>query len=327
MSLWMSMCFSSSLVKAHEIRPAYLELTEGKDKKWNVLWKQPVMGEIAVKLVPHLSSEWLEVNPSKVSLTHSFLIKKWNSIDPGGLSLKGQTITIEGLESTITDVLVVIRFSDGKSIQEILNPKSPSFKISNENQASIQILGYIKLGVEHILEGIDHLLFVLGLLLLVRKKSLLLKTITAFTIAHSLTLTSAVLGWIYIPQEVVEAIIALSIVFMGVELINSYKGIEGLTIRYPWLIAFSFGLLHGFGFAGALMDIGLPEDSIASCLLLFNVGVEIGQLMFVSAALILMWLFKSFIESLPIWTKWIPPYAIGSFASYWLIERLLVIFY
>jgi len=311
------------IIEAHEIRPAFLGITEDKDHTVTILWKQPVAGDIGIKLIPHLSSGWLEKEPTELSGSHSFFIKKW-IVKEGKESIAGQTITIEGLDQTITDVLVNISLANGKTFSQIIKPTDPTYAIS-ANAKPLQIISYVFLGIEHILEGVDHLLFVLGFLLLVTDKKLLLKTITAFTIAHSITLTAATLKWVTVQPAVVEAVIALSIVFMAVELVHCYQGRPGLTAKYPWLIAFSFGLLHGFGFAGALADVGLPEHAIPLTLFLFNVGVEIGQLIFVVVVLGIIWLVRKSKVHVPAIIKWVPPYAIGSFAAMWFIQRLLVI--
>jgi hydrogenase/urease accessory protein HupE len=186
----------------------------------------------------------------------------------------------------------------------------------------VPVPAYLLLGIEHILTGFDHLSFVLGLLLLVRSRLTLVKTITAFTVAHSLTLAAAALKWVHVNPSVIEALVAFSIVFVALELVRAYRGHFGLTARYPWVIAFTFGLLHGFAFAGSLAQIGLPEHNIPLSLLLFNLGVEIGQLLFVGVVLIVIELLKRLPRPLPDWTSWIPPYAIGGLASFWVIERL-----
>jgi hydrogenase/urease accessory protein HupE len=186
----------------------------------------------------------------------------------------------------------------------------------------VPVPAYLLLGIEHILTGFDHLSFVLGLMLLVRSRVTLVKTITAFTVAHSLTLAAAALGYAHVNPSVIEALVAFSIVFVAVEVVRAYRGQFGLTRRYPWLIAFTFGLLHGFAFAGSLAQIGLPEHNIPLSLLLFNVGVELGQLLFVGAVLAAEVLLRRLRRRLPRWTTWIPPYAIGGLASFWVIQRL-----
>jgi HupE / UreJ protein len=180
---------------------------------------------------------------------------------------------------------------------------------------------YVGLGIEHILLGIDHLLFVLGLMLLVRGPWMLAKTITAFTLAHSITLALATLGFVNAPARPVDAAIALSIVFLAAEILHARQGRPGLTSRKPWVVAFVFGLLHGVGFAGALTQLGLPPGEIPLALLFFNVGVEIGQLMFVAVVLALGWALRQLQVRWPRWAEPLPAYAIGTIAAFWFIER------
>ena len=309
----------AGFASAHEVRPAYLEITEQPAGQYRILWKQPALGEMGVRLIPHLSSGWLDGSPAKVDSSAGFTIKLWRS--PHGASLDGQTLTIEGLEQTITDVLVSTTLADGAHSQEILKPSEPSLTFAFKDKTLPSMPAYVRLGIEHILTGIDHLLFVLGLVLLVRDKRRLLFTITAFTVAHSITLALATLGWVRVQPALIEAFIALSIVFVAVEVARFYFGKAGLTTRAPWAAAFAFGLLHGLGFAGALSSIGLPHDAIPLSLFLFNVGVEMGQLLFVAIAISARLILRRLPWPLPYWAKWVPPYAIGSFAAFWLIER------
>jgi hydrogenase/urease accessory protein HupE len=185
---------------------------------------------------------------------------------------------------------------------------------------------YLLLGFKHILSGVDHLVFVLALLLLVKGVRRLVFTVTAFTIAHSLTLAGATLGYIQMPGPPIEAAIALSIMFVAAEILHSRRGNPGLTEKYPWVVAFTFGLLHGFGFAGALAQIGLPQASIPIALLFFNVGVEIGQLFFIASVFAVIALGRQITRRIdlprPAWTGAVPPYAIGGIAAFWVIQRI-----
>lgn len=181
---------------------------------------------------------------------------------------------------------------------------------------------YINLGIDHILRGVDHLLFVLGLIWLVRGTWMLVRTITAFTVAHSLSLAAATFGWVGVPEQPLNAAIALSIVFLGVEIVKLQRGQIGLTARYPWFVAFMFGLLHGLGFATALTAIGIPSAVLPMALLFFNVGVEIGQLLFVLLVLALMWAHRKTQSMLPQWAAALPAYVIGSVASFWFLSRI-----
>jgi hydrogenase/urease accessory protein HupE len=307
---------------AHEIRPAYLQITENAEHRFDVLWKQPSVGTQLLRLVPKVSNGLLDAGPTEESVANSFVVRRWDNISIPRASFDGATIRIDGLEYTITDALVSISFANGQDIQEILRPRSPALVVHLTGTGKVPVPAYLLLGIEHILTGFDHLSFVLGLLLLVRSRVTLVKTITAFTVAHSLTLAAAALGWVHVNPAVIEALVAFSIVFVALELARAYRGQYGLTARIPWLIAFTFGLLHGFAFAGSLAQIGLPEHNIPGSLLLFNVGVELGQLLFVGAVLLVIELLKRIPRRLPHWTTWIPPYAIGGLASFWVIQRL-----
>jgi hydrogenase/urease accessory protein HupE len=313
--------FATSL-GAHEIRPAYLEITETADHDFDVLWKQPSIGTQLLRLVPQVSNGLLDGKPTEESSANSFLVRRWKNVPVTRASFDGATIRIDGLEYTITDALVSLSFANDQNIQEILRPRSPVLVIHLTGTGKVPVPAYLKLGIEHILTGFDHLSFVLGLVLLVRSRLTLIKTITAFTVAHSLTLAAAALKWVHVNPSVIEALVAFSIVFVALELVRAYRGQFGLTARYPWVIAFTFGLLHGFAFAGSLAQIGLPEHNIPLSLLLFNVGVEMGQLLFVGVVLMVIELLKRLPRRLPRWTAWMPPYAIGGLASFWVIQRL-----
>ena len=306
-------------VFAHEVRPAYLEVTERPNGLVDVLWKQPAAGSLAVRLVPHINGGLLDHPPTTISTAPNFEIRAWRGLKAEGID--GRTISIEGLDRTITDVLVVATLKTGDSMQAVLRPQNPSLAL-HIAKTGLAVPAYLTLGIEHILTGIDHLSFVFGLLLLVRGRVMLFKTITAFTIAHSITLAATTLHIITVQPSLIESLVAFSILFVAVELAHLYQGREGLTVRYPWLIAFTFGLLHGSAFAGALKEIGLPPHDIPLSLLLFNLRVELGQLMFVAAVIGLGWLIAKLPRALPAWTRWVPPYAIGGFSGFWFLERL-----
>jgi hydrogenase/urease accessory protein HupE len=239
----------------------------------------------------------------------------------GGLT--GSIVNIDGLESTFTDVLLRLERANGVEITHRLTPAAPSYVFEAEPGYGQVAWTYFVLGVEHILLGIDHLLFVLALLIVVTGWRKLVGTITAFTVAHSITLALAALGFVHVPGPPVEAIIALSIVLVAGEIIHGRQGNPGLTARLPWIVAFTFGLLHGFGFAGALADIGLPQSSIPLALFTFNIGVEAGQLLFVGAMLVLSWFTRRIQPSPPEWAWRTPTYVIGGLAAYWVIERVV----
>lgn len=310
---------SNECARAHEVRPALLQITEKSDGHYEVLWKQPTVGSQAVRLVPHISDRVLAGTPSSVEGANSFQVTVWRDLRlPGGLN--GRRIAIEGLERTITDVMVLITMSDGRQQQAMLHPASPSMTI-DVSQSGIAVWAYLTEGVKHILTGADHLSFVLGLMLLVRNRMNLVKAVTAFTAAHSITLAATSLELVQVSASVIEPPVALSIVFIAVEVVRSYQQRPTLTARYPWIVAFAFGLLHGFAFAGALRDIGLPQDAVGLALFLFNVGVEAGQLLFIGAVLAVGWGLRSVPFAIPSWTRWVAPYAIGSLAVVWLLER------
>jgi len=310
---------------AHEIRPGYLEIKENPDHSLQITWKQPLMGEYGLPLRPAISTGWLIDSLAQISYTESYLIKRWH-INSNHAPLDGQTVSIAGLEKTITDVLVQVSLLNDVSFTYLVKPIRPVVELHLSKPQSPPVWQYIQLGIYHIWSGFDHLLFVLGLLLLVKKRSRLIWTITAFTIAHSITLALATLHIINVSAKFTEAAIALSIVFLAVEIMRHYKGINGFAYHYPWLVSFLFGLLHGLGFASALQDVGLPQHNIPLALLLFNVGVEAGQLVFVFAMLLLM----AGIQRLPIqlskWSYKIPVYLIGTMAMYWFIERVVANF-
>ncbi len=304
---------------AHESRPAYLQLTETQPDRFIVLWKVPQKGELTLGLHVQWPDKCRESPLAQQALGQAAVRRA--VLDCAG-GLAGRRIAIEGLASTLTDVLARIEWLDGRVQTSLIRPSAPSFEV-HAGRSALQTAGdYLLLGVEHILGGIDHLLFVLGLLLIVRGVRLLVKTVTAFTLAHSVTLALATLGVVHIPQAPVEAVIALSIVFLARELLRQHHGEQTLTARCPWLVALSFGLLHGFGFAGALSEVGLPPGDIPLALLFFNLGVEVGQLLFIGFVIALVTVGRSIKFPAPQWARLLPPYAIGSVAMFWVIQRV-----
>jgi hydrogenase/urease accessory protein HupE len=317
------LCSRSTL--GHELRPGYLELRQTGSETYEVLWKVPGQGEnLRLGLYVGFPAGCTNVTATRGSMVNNAFTQRWTVRCTGGLA--GGTIRVAGLTSTMTDVLVRLQQWDGRTQVTRLTPSAPSFVVESSPR-SIQVASvYLKLGIEHILLGIDHLFFVLGLLILVQGKWRLLSTVTAFTLAHSLTLAGATLGFVHVPGPPVEAAIALSIVFVAVEIIRNRQGSLGLAARFPWIVAFAFGLLHGFGFAGALSEVGLPHTAIPVALLCFNVGVEIGQLLFIAFAFTLVMLGRLFLRRTgtpqPAWAWRIPPYAMGSAAMFWLVQRI-----
>jgi hydrogenase/urease accessory protein HupE len=310
---------------AHEVRPAYLELRQTGPETYAALWKVPGLGEdLRLGLYVELPAGCTNVTEPRASMVDNAYTERWTVNCAGGLT--GGTIRIAGLTATATDVLARLERLDGTTQVTRLMPAAPSFMVEAAPRAMQVARTYLMLGVEHILGGIDHLLFVLALLILVKGTRRLIATVTAFTVAHSLTLAGATLGVVHVPGPPVEAAIALSIVFVAAEIIRSRQGNAGLTERFPWVVAFTFGLLHGFGFASALNEVGLPQSAILVALLFFNVGVEIGQLLFIAsvfAVIALAWQVTRRIGmSQPAWAWRVPPYVIGSVAAFWIIQRI-----
>jgi len=326
-SPWLRLAFALLLVlqaltvSADIFRPAYLELRELGEGRYDVLWKVPAQGEnmrLAAKVnFPADTVVLAEANSIFSGGSH---IQRWQIRRENGLV--GQNVHISGIAGGATDVIVRLERQDGTSQTTRLVPERPEFVVEATAGTAEVAWSYLRLGVEHILGGIDHLLFVLALLLIVRGARRILLTITAFTVAHSLTLAAATLGLVHVPGPPVEAIIALSIVYVAAEVVHGLQGRPGLTARAPWLVAFTFGLLHGFGFAGALAEVGLPQNAIPVALLMFNVGVELGQLAFVGAVLAAGLLLTRLPVRWPRWTQFAPAYAIGTVAMMWTIERV-----
>lgn len=305
---------------AHELRPAYLELAESEPGHFAVLWKVPAAGDRRLGLYLKLPASCRNITEPVATIENAAHFERWQASCAGGL--KGQAITIDGLSSTLTDVLARVSWADGSVEVARLTPEQPSLVLEGAQTSWEVARTYFMLGVEHILGGIDHLLFVLALLLLIRDPWMLVKTITAFTLAHSITLTGAALGYLSLPQAPVEAVIALSIAFVARELVLMKPGERRLSEAYPWTVAFTFGLLHGFGFAGALKEIGLPHADVALALFAFNLGVEAGQLVFVAAMIILYRAAAATTSFSPAPLRTVIAYGIGAAAVYWLLTRL-----
>jgi hydrogenase/urease accessory protein HupE len=312
-------------VAADEFRPAYLQLRQVDAVTYDVLWKVPALDEtITMKVRPVFPDHTQVLTPVRSSYATGAAALRWRVAVEGGLA--GKDIGFSDLSASPIDVLVRVERSDGTVQLGRVLPVEPRF-IVTASPGPFEVIGtYTVLGIEHILTGFDHLLFVLALLLLVRGKRRLIATVTAFTVAHSMTLFAATLGWVHVPGPAVEAMIALSIVFVAAEIVHGRQGRPGLTQRYPWTVAFIFGLLHGLGFAGALAEVGLPQASIPTALLFFNVGVEIGQLLFIAAVFAIVAVghraSRRLVLTAPGWLWRVPPYAIGGLASFWVVQRI-----
>lgn len=306
--------------RAHEVRPAYLELIQTDATTFEVLWKVPARGDLRLGLYVLLPQSCEIIGEPLGMFVDGAYIERSKIRHSAGLV--GETLMIDGLSSTMTDVLVRIERLDGATQVARLLPESSSLVVEASPSGWSVSRTYFVLGVEHILLGIDHLLFVLALLLLVQGWRRIIGTITAFTVAHSVTLALATLGVVHVPGPPVEAIIALSIVFVASEIVRARRGAVGLAERWPWTVAFAFGLLHGLGFAGALSEVGLPQQAIPLALLFFNVGVEAGQLLFIAGVAAAWSLVRAARVRMPRAVELVPPYAIGSVAMFWAIERV-----
>lgn len=317
--LWLALFPTSA--HADELRPAYVELTEQAAGQWSLLWKASAnsrLGQTGSIILPENCVAQGE--PSRQFSGGNILTSRTLACDG---RLEGQRIGLKALELSTTDALVRVAplQSDMQTLR--LTPDAPVTLIAKPSVISNVAATYTIIGIEHILLGFDHLLFVLALVLLLKGGWLVAKTVTAFTIAHSITLVGSTLGYLSLPSQPVEAVIALSIVFLAVEIVKARSGDIRLSERFPWIVAFLFGLLHGFGFAGALAEIGLPQGDVPMALLTFNLGVEIGQLVIVAVGLAILALIRKFQG------QWLQPaktataYGIGIIATYWFVERMI----
>jgi len=325
---------------AHRLSPAFFGLTETAPDVYAVQWKVSISGGLASALEPKVPQGCSLVGDVRSYVVNEDVRFQHGTMScPGGIG--GRELSIDGLELTQTDVLLRVDYLDGSASNKRLTPAETSVVIPARPSAFEVIRTYTVLGIGHILGGVDHLLFVLALLLLVRGVGRLVATVTAFTLAHSVTLAAATLGFVHVPSAPVEATIALSILFLASELArqplatapSAWVGARAggasradLTARFPWLVAFSFGLLHGFGFAGALSEVGMPQKAVPLALLFFNVGVEIGQLLFIAGVLALGWLLRRAALGAPAWWPRAAAYGIGSVAAFWVVQRTAAIF-
>ena len=320
----------STGLSAHEVRPGYLQLTEVSAGRFEVLWKQPIQpgGENGLSrrlpLEPTFPPHCEEVERALPEVTDAALLERW-VLACGEGGLRDAQLEIVGLPRTLTDVLLRVRFLDADPVDHLLQPEAPRVVLSRDAREDMRVPAYLTLGIEHLLFGFDHILFVVGLMFFVRRPLQLLQVVTAFTVAHSITLALSTLGVLTLSQRPVEAVIALSILFVAVELARGADRDRSLIVRSPWIVAFGFGLLHGFGFAGALSEIGLPEQARAAALLLFNVGVEIGQLLVVGVLLTVVQLVKIGRIQLPRVAAQLPIYVMGIVSAYWFVERVVSI--
>jgi hydrogenase/urease accessory protein HupE len=321
----LALLFVLPVAQAHEIRPAYLELKETAPGQFSVLWRTPVLSGMRLPIVLKLPDDARNLKePVVQELTDSLVERRWVAAGQNGLA--GKRIEFPGLQLTITDVLVRFELLNGTKGTVIVHPSQPWMEMA-ATQTKWGVAGtYLVQGWRHILFGVDHLLFVLGLLLIVQDRWTLLKTITAFTVAHSITLGIATLGYASVPLPPLNTAVALSILFLGPEIVRTWRGETSLTIRHPWVVAFAFGLIHGFGFASGLSTTGMPGAEIPVALLFFNVGVEMGQLFFVLLILGLERSFRTLEIRWPRWAQALPGYTVGSLGALWTIQRAVLMF-
>jgi hypothetical protein len=309
---------------AHESRPAYLEITETSAGRYEVLWRTPLSSGVRLPVGLKFPGDVRNVTePVLRELSDSLVERRVIEAGEGGLA--GKRIEFVGLQVTITDVLVRVELRDREPTSTLVHPSEPWVEIAAVRGPLTIATGYLVSGIHHILLGVDHLLFVLGLLLIVKDRWMLVKTISAFTVAHSVTLAIATLGYASAPAAPLNAAIALSILFLGPEIVRSWRGETSLTIRHPWVVAFAFGLLHGFGFASGLTTMGLPRAEIPLALLMFNVGVEAGQLLFVVLILALERAFRVLEVRWPRAVEVLPAYTVGSLGAFWTIQRVAIL--
>ncbi len=309
------------LISAHPLAPALLELTEAEGGV-DVTWKRSLAGARKAPVDPVLPAECKELEEPALHQVKDGVVLRWR-VDCGPEGLVGKRITVTGLGSAKIDVLLRITLADGRRVGGVLRAGETTYVVPSRAQVTDVLLDYGRLGVTHILSGFDHLVFVFGLLLLAHGLRPLVLTITCFTLGHSVTLSLAALGLAKFPSAPIEVAISASILVLAVELAREKRHAKITPFRrWPWLLSFLFGLLHGLGFAGALREVGLPQEEIVAALFSFNVGIEIGQLSFVVGVLVLYRLLRSVLANLPMWTRWVPVYAMGSLSAMWCFERV-----
>jgi HupE/UreJ protein len=316
----LALLLASPSAKAHPLAPALLNLQERRDGRVEIAWKRPLRAFAAASRSPVLPSSCKPVETLPSTEDGLSATDRW-VIDCGASGLVGQRIGVNGLDATGTDALLRVSLRDGRVIQRVLRPNSAFVTVPERTPPLEVSRDYAALGLEHILGGADHLLFVFGLLLLVGGGRRLVQTITAFTMGHSVTLSLAAMGFVHFPSRAIEVLIALTVFWLAVELADSAGPRKSWMRRAPWLMAGTFGLLHGLGFAGALAETGLPEGEIPLALLSFNLGIEAGQLLFVGAVLGGRSVLGTIAPPVLTWSTRVPVYAMGSLAAFWCIER------
>ena len=325
---WLAALALAPMAYAHEIRPAFLQIREVEPNVYDFLWKTPSQGEMRLALNVLQPKDCTNAAEPRRTQVGGAVLDRWRAACAGGII--GKPIQIENLSHTLTDAIIRFEPLDGADKTLRVKPDNPVFTLPAAQGWTDVATTYFFLGVEHILLGFDHLMFVLALLLLIPNLHRLLAAITAFTVAHSLTLAGTTFGWVKLASAPVEATIALSIMFVAVEIMRVRAGRSSLTATMPWIASFAFGLLHGFGFAGALREIGIPEDAAPLALLFFNLGVEAGQLTFIAAVLTIMFAWRRLAPAtlnarLGDYSWRAPVYVIGVTAAFWFIERTVAV--
>ena len=306
-------CFAGAAF-AHEVRPAFLSATETAPGEFNVVWKQPVISGQRLRIRPTFPDDCTQTEP-RLDRNGDTVAERFQVT----CDLQRGAVSLPGLENTLTDAFVQIIYLNGTARSALLKPADPTLPLAGPQASPAK--AYVGIGVEHIIYGWDHLLFVIGLTLLVGGRRVW-GVATAFTLAHSITLAATAIGGITLPSRPVEILIAGSIVLLGIEILHKGAGQETLGVRRPYLIAFAVGLIHGFGFAGALAEIGLPQGTELLALLLFNLGVELGQFAVIAASLLVLWTVTKLGQN---WRKatetWVT-YAFASVAMFWVLQRV-----
>jgi len=313
--VFFAVVLSCASVQAHEVRPSYLQITESSDAKFDVVWKQPVLEGKRLKIQPIFPEGCRETAPRDLRTTGATVTERYVVRCP----LTGGIITLKGLERTLTDAFVRIDYLSGAQKSGVIKPSAPNFDLGSDK--TFPAIDYIKIGVDHILYGWDHLLFVIGLVMLVSRRQII-GVATAFTLAHSLTLALAAFGFLSLPTRPVEILIAMSIVLLAVEIIRKSRGGTSLATQKPYLISFVIGLIHGAGFASALSEIGLPKGTELIALLLFNLGVELGQIAIILLLLAGLWMAAKAIKNSRKPIEFVSAYLIGTIGMYWTVQRL-----
>jgi len=320
--VWLALLAGAELVAAHPLAPSLLDVREAPSGHTVVLWRRPVLLPVGANPEPVLPARCRAAGPPAEIIDGPALVRRW-TVDCGAGGWTGEQIAVSQLARAGSDVLLRVSLADGRTFQSVLRAAAPAFRLPASQSRTGVAASYLSLGAEHLLTGWDHLAFVLGLVLLVPNRRRLLGTITAFTLGHSVTLSLAALGFVRLPPAPLEAAIAASIFILALELSRDRPTALG---RRPWWMAAGFGLLHGLGFAGALAQVGLPAQEIPLALFSFNVGIELGQIAFVTLLLLLGLALRPLQARLPAWSAAVPTYCIGSLAAFWTLDRLLGLF-